>query len=387
MILGTAAYMSPEQARAKSVDKRTDVWAFGAVLYEMLSGRRAFEGDDVTELIAAVVKTTPDWSAIPADVPPHIVTLIQRCLDKDRKTRIGDIAVARFLLSSDAVTSARSSAVEPVATGRWRGVLPWVAAALVAGVGAGWVLPRQTSPVSTIVTHAQVGLSPAEYLAPAPSEVVRPSRTAFALSPDGRVMAFTGVRGNTAQLYVRALDRPDATAIAGSDGAVAPFFSPDGQWIAFAADGKIKKVPAAGGATSTICDIAGQFLGAGWGDDDTIFFAARDGIFKVPAGGGAPVGVTKPDAAKGERHLLPRPLPGSQALSVHRPAEHRPPVARERRAAIAGRRRRRALPVDRTPAIHSIDDADGGALRPSKWSAHRLAGGDDRERHAGRERR
>ena len=163
VILGTAAYMSPEQARAKSVDKRTDVWAFGAVLYEMLSGRRAFEGDDVTELIAAVVKTTPDWSAIPADVPPHIVTLIQRCLDKDRKTRIGDIAVARFLLSSDAVTSARSSAVEPAATGR-RGVLPWVAAALVAGVGAGWVLPRQTSPVSTIVTHAQVGLSPAEYL-------------------------------------------------------------------------------------------------------------------------------------------------------------------------------------------------------------------------------
>ncbi len=151
-------------------------------------------------------------------------------------------------------------------------------------------------------------------------------------------MAFTGVRGNAAQLYVRALDRPDATAIAGSDGAVAPFFSPDGQWIAFAADGKIKKVPAAGGATSTICDIAGQFLGAGWGDDDTIFFAARDGIFKVPAGGGAPVGVTKPDAAKGERHLLPRPLPGSQALLYTDPPNivHLSLASGERRSLVEG---------------------------------------------------
>ena len=106
MILGTAAYMSPEQARGRPVDKRTDVWAFGAVLYEMLTGTRAFDGEDVTEMMASVVKSTPDWAALPADVPPHIVTLIQRCLEKDRSARIGDIAVARFLLSEHATLSA-----------------------------------------------------------------------------------------------------------------------------------------------------------------------------------------------------------------------------------------------------------------------------------------
>ena len=105
MILGTAAYMSPEQARGKAVDKRTDVWAFGAVLYEMLTAKRAFAGDDVADAIASVMKTTPDWSALPADVPPHVVTLIQRCLDKDRAARISDVAVARFLLSENASLS------------------------------------------------------------------------------------------------------------------------------------------------------------------------------------------------------------------------------------------------------------------------------------------
>ena len=103
VILGTAAYMSPEQARGRPVDKRTDVWAFGAVLYEMLTGARAFDGEDVTEMMAAVVKSTPNWAALPADVPPHVVTLIQRCLEKDRNARIGDIAVARFLLSDHAI--------------------------------------------------------------------------------------------------------------------------------------------------------------------------------------------------------------------------------------------------------------------------------------------
>ncbi len=110
MILGTATYMSPEQARGRAVDKRTDVWAFGAVLYEMLTGARAFEGDDITEVIAAVVKTTPKWTALPADVPPHVVTLIQRCLDKDRKARIGDMAVARFLIGGPRNTRALTDA-------------------------------------------------------------------------------------------------------------------------------------------------------------------------------------------------------------------------------------------------------------------------------------
>ena len=166
MILGTAAYMSPEQARGKAVDKRTDVWAFGAVLYEMLAATRAFPGTDVADTMASVLKTTPDWKALPADVPPHVVTLIQQCLDKDRHTRIGDMAVARFLLSGAAsavrsslarrhlvehdhhggddarvVAGARATAA---AGGRpWRSLVPLLLAALVVGGAIGWLLPRR----------------------------------------------------------------------------------------------------------------------------------------------------------------------------------------------------------------------------------------------------
>ncbi len=317
VILGTAAYMSPEQARGKSVDKRTDVWAFGAVLYEMLTGVRAFEGSDVTEVIAAVMKSTPDWSAIPADVPPPVVHLIQRCLDKDRKTRVGDIAVARFLLSADGIAAAESVSARSPARRLWMTVLPWAAAALVAGAIVGGVIARRApAPVGAPITHAQVGLAPAEQLTPAPSEVFRPSRTAFAVSPDGRILVFAGRIGDAAHLYVRALDRPEAIAIDGTSGAAAPFFSPDGQWIGFVADNKIKKVPASGGPTAIVSEIEGlqQFLGASWSDDDTIVFARREGIFKVAAAGGTPAAVTKPDPAKGQRHLLPHALPGARAI-------------------------------------------------------------------------
>src|SRR5262249_33969887 len=148
-ILGTAAYMSPEQARGRAVDKRTDIWAFGAVLYEMLTGRRAFEGDDIAETIAAVLKSTPDWSALPGDAPPNVVTLIQRCLDKDRNSRISDIAVARFLLegghtSSSGVTVPASTTTaihvpRPATALNWRPIVPWALAALLVGALAGWL--------------------------------------------------------------------------------------------------------------------------------------------------------------------------------------------------------------------------------------------------------
>jgi serine/threonine-protein kinase len=346
MILGTAAYMSPEQARGRSVDKRSDVWAFGAVLYEMLTGARAFEGEDVTEIMASVMKSTPNWAALPAEVPPHVVTLIQRCLDKDRHARIGDIAVARFLLSGHAIlarasssASASASAFAPAsaaaaaarvpgaaATG-WRQTLarPWVIAAvlggLLAGTLVGWFLPRRAAGALP-VTHLQMGVSPADTLVSSNASA-RPSRTAMALSPDGRVVAFSGMRGNMSQgvvtqLYVRALDRADATPVPGTEGATAPFFSPDGAWIGFWADNKIKKVPAAGGPPATICDVPpGGGLGASWGADGTIFFGSfgsRDGISKVPSAGGTPAKVTTGDSAKGERLLLPHALPDGKSL-------------------------------------------------------------------------
>ena len=316
VILGTAAYMSPEQARGKPVDKRTDVWAFGAVLFEMLTGKRAFEGDDVTELLASVVKSTPDWSALPPDVPPQVVTLIQRCLEKDRKTRIGDIAVARFLLSGDAALAAASAAAPPAATAtRWRTRAPWLAAAVVAGAAIGWLIPRRAAEPRPL-THLQMDVLPAELIAPSNNSITRPSRTAVSISPDGRRIAFAAIRSGVRQVYLRELDHATAAPIAGTDGAQAPFFSPDGGWIAFwTIDNKIKKVPSNGGATATICDLpAGQFWGASWGEDGNIYFSARTGISKVSAAGGAPTDVVKLDLAKGGRLPLPQLLPGGKNL-------------------------------------------------------------------------
>ena len=337
MILGTAAYMSPEQARGKAVDKRTDVWAFGAVLYEMLTARRAFAGDDIADTIASVMKTTPDWTALPADVPPHVVTLIQRCLDKDRTARVSDVAVARFLLSESGASSdiSRGAAVSAssiagsstasgllasstlltAVTGRsWRVFVPLLLAALVAGGAIGWRLPRR-SIVVTPVTSLQMNLSPADHLVESDA-APRPGRTAMALAPDGRLVVFAARKGASTQLYARALDRPEATAVAGTEGGQEPFFSPDGAWIGFRAANRIKKVPVAGGASAVVCELGPGMRGPGasWAEDDAIYVSGSDGIFKVPAGGGTPVRVAEPVRSNGERLLLPHVLPGGKAI-------------------------------------------------------------------------
>jgi len=315
MILGTAAYMSPEQARGRAVDKRTDVWAFGAVLYEMLSGRRAFDGEDVTDVMAAVVKSAPDWTALPPDVPPHVVALIQRCLEKDRNERIGDIAVARFLLAGHAPQGPSSGAavVTRTAAGGWRRMAPWLLAALVAGAALGWLLAWRPAGAIPVV-HLQMSVAPADQLIGSAGSV-RPARTALAISPDGRFVVFDGARGPGSQLYIRALDRPEATPIAGTEAALGPFFSPDGAWLGFWAGDAIKKVPPAGGVAVVVCATPpGRRWGASWGEDGTIFFAAGDGVFKVPSAGGTPAPVTTVDGSRNERHLLPQPLPGGKAL-------------------------------------------------------------------------
>jgi eukaryotic-like serine/threonine-protein kinase len=358
IIMGTAAYMSPEQARGRMVDKRTDVWAFGAVLYEMLTGARAFEGEDIAETIASVVKDTPNWAAMPADVPPQIVTLIQRCLDKDRNARIGDMAVARFLLSDHAasaivaipragassssgsgatgVTSisasdahatdgaAAGATTTTVPSGRVRPgrvsregrgrFVPW----MLGGVGlllALFIANRKDAPVGPPpVTRLQMSIAPAEWL-PFSIGSVRPSRTAMTVSPDGRTIVFAGMRGAEQHLFARPLDRPDATPIPGTQGGLGPFFSPDGGSIAFWGDNAIKRVSAAGGVAATVCATTMMDgWGASWAEDDTIYFADRNGIYKVSAAGGTPALVTARDEAKGERLLLPQVLPGGKAM-------------------------------------------------------------------------
>ena len=310
MILGTAAYMSPEQARGKMVDKRTDVWAFGAVLYEMLTGAHAFPGDDVADVIAAVMKSTPDWNAMPSDVPPVVLSLIKGCLEKDRAVRIGDLAVARFAFAAD-LGALTSSASAPIVTpSRWRYVVPWAFAALLFGAAISWLIPRSPSSDAR-VTQLQTDVLPADQLVNSVAST-RPSRNALAISPDGRSLVFVGMKGTTRQLYRRSLDRTDATPIAGTEGALAPFFSPDGAWLAFWADRTIKKMPIAGGPPASLLnDPPGLGFGASWGEDGTIYYATRPGIYKVSSAGGMPESITSP---RGERHLSPHVLPGGKAL-------------------------------------------------------------------------
>ena len=312
MILGTAAYMSPEQARGRTVDKRTDVWAFGAVLYEMLTCARAFPGDDIADVIAAVMKSTPDWNAMPIDVPPVVLSLIKGCLEKDRAVRISDLAAARFALGAD-VGALISSVSAPIgAPSRWRYVLPWAIAALLLGAAISWLIPRSAGRDAR-VTQLQTDVLPAEQLVNSIASM-RPSRTAMAISPDGRSIVFVGMRGTMRQLYNRSLDRAEATPIAGTEGASGPIFSPDGAWIAFWADRTIKKIPIAGGPSVSLLNSSpGLSFGTSWGENGTIFYATRPGIFKVSSAGGMPESVTAP-AAGGERYLLPHVLPGGKAL-------------------------------------------------------------------------
>ncbi len=319
IILGTAAYMSPEQARGRAVDKRTDVWAFGAVLYEMLARRRAFEGESVTDTIAAVVKSTPEWSALPPDVPPHVVTLVQRCLEKDRKLRIGDMAVARFLLTHGADLGALPSPGRIAATraSLWRRLLPVAVAAGLAGFAIGWFVPRRSTSATAPIARLQMSLSPAVALASDPYSV-RPGRTAFAISPDGQTVVIAAARGDVKQLWVRSLNGTAATPLAGTEGASGPFFSPDGAAIGFWVGRTLKRVPASGGPPVTIAEV--DSLGreaATWSTDGHIYVQTNDDggrIARVPAAGGTLTDVVVRDPAKAERLLLPHVLPDGKRL-------------------------------------------------------------------------
>ena len=288
MILGTAADTSPEQAKGRVTDKRTDVWAFGCVLYEMLAGKRAFEGEDATEVIAAVVRGEPDWSALPRELPEPIRLLLKRCLEKDRRARVSDIAVAQFVMN-EPLGNAVAAAPAIAATPRRRRVPFAAGVGLAAGVIvtaiAAWALMRSE--------RAPQAAPPVRFTfaPPAPMEaVVQGTDRDIAISPDGARIVYRG--GNQAQaqiqLFVRELGKIEARPLAGTLTARLPFFSPDGQWVGFFAGEELKKVALDGGAAVSLGRISAPPKGATWGADGTIVLATADrrGLFRVPASGG-----------------------------------------------------------------------------------------------------
>jgi serine/threonine-protein kinase len=311
LVMGTAAYMSPEQARGKTVDKRTDVWAFGCVLYEMLTGKRAFDGEDMADALGAVIHKEPTWSRLPASTPPTVSMVLQRCLQKDPKQRVRDIGDVRLALEG-AFQTAASIRDEPI---RELGLRIWqrpvsiatigVAVAIISG-GAVWNLMRSGPSLPSRPTRFAITPPDSTPLANQPGFDVL-------VSPDGRRIAYLAndpERGR--MLFVRDIDSLEARLIPGTENAEDAFFSPDGAWIAFERGTALVKVAASGGPLSQIVDTGAQILGGTWGADNRIVFGGIDGLYRVPAGGGSPA---EPIAKReGEQYLGPRILPGGRAL-------------------------------------------------------------------------
>jgi len=309
VILGTAAYMSPEQAAGKPVDKRADVWSFGVVLWEMLTGKRLFEAESISHTLADVLRLPIEFDTLPADLPRAIRDLLRRCLDRDVRSRLRDIGEARIVLENRA-NAARGDGREtvPAPSVLARHSVGWVVAgimALVLGVaGFGWW--RSTRPVERPLIRLRVDLGP---------EAVAGARTTAILSPDGTRIVFP-TRGSNGvfQLATRTLDQPGATPMSGTEGGNDAFFSPDGLWIGFFAEGKLKKVPVRGGAPVTLCDAAGT-RGGSWGDDGTIIFTPADSsaLMGVSSAGGVPQPLIKTGSSDAFRRW-PQALPGGNAV-------------------------------------------------------------------------
>ena len=292
MVIGTAAYMAPEQAKGRAVDKRADVWAFGAVLYEMLTGQKPFSGDDLSTTLARVIEREPDWDLLPSTLSPSLAVFLRRCLAKDPRQRVHDVADVRLAMEGafETTLSAPSAAAAVAPRRLWQRPVPALIGLLLVAVIAGftvWVLTRPVPPAPTPV---------AQFALPTPSGgAVRTEglEAAVAISPDGTRVVYASGRAGPAnwRLYLRQLGDLDAIPLRGTEGATAPFFSADGQWVGFRGSNPgrlLKKVPVLGGPAVTIAPMDAQGLGMSWGPDDTIVFATTDGLRRVSAAGGEP---------------------------------------------------------------------------------------------------
>ena len=304
LVLGTAAYMSPERARGLPADQRADIWAFGCVLYEMLSGRRAFAGEHWSDIFAGVLEREPDFTRLPAGTPRPVRRLLRWCLEKDPRRRLHHIADARPDLDEEASTNSDRQTSREMSPVRRANPAVWTISGLSAGglmVFMALWLARPTVP--STVTRFAFNLPPNVEL-----------RDPMALSPDGRTLVYTGTDDAGSRLYRRALDTLESAPIRGTEGGGFPFFSPDGAWVGFSDGRSIKRVPVQGGAAETICEMSGD-LRATWLSDDTIVFGSTSGLMRVAAAGGEVRQVTIVDRARGEiEHHSPVGVLGADAL-------------------------------------------------------------------------
>ncbi len=311
MILGTAAYMSPEQAKGRVADRRADLWAWGCLLYELLTGRRAFPGEDVSETLASILKSEPDWAALPRDTPLRVRELLARCLRKDVRERLRDAGDARVLL-----TEARTHVEAPATSTPARAGVPWLVALGLLGLGIAATLgilqlwgPHDGS--------ARAGILRLPFLPPDSVSVDDRASNFAVISPDGRNLLFAGrTPHGVRQLWLRPLDSMVAQPLAGTDGANEPFWSPDGRSIAFAADGKLKRLDLSGGQPKVLADAA-RMCGGTWSRSGVIVFSPdfSSVLDRVSADGGPTTLVARPDSTRGETgYRSPSFLPDGRHL-------------------------------------------------------------------------
>ncbi len=316
-ILGTAAYMAPEQAKGKAVDRRADIWAFGCVVYEMLTGKPAFSGETVSDILAAVIRAEPDWTPVPASTPAAIRKSLARCLQKDAKQRLQAIGEARIAIEEAQAGAAEDSgslaapAIAAKTIPAWRRALPWAVAGL--GIAAAVIAPillrtsRQTAKPSPIELSLDI---------PSGQQLITGAGPAVVVSPDGSRIAYAAGTAGNGQIYVRAMDKSEAVPLEGAQGS-SLFFSPDSQWIGFdGIDGKLEKVSVFGGAPVVLCDASGS-RGASWGKDGTIVFTASftSPLYRISAAGGTPEPLTQLDKGRYEvTQRWPQILPGDKEV-------------------------------------------------------------------------